>query len=146
MFVTTDGAKDVTKDSIKLAVSALALEANIGEDDFEVIGENLGSKFEISFVGTISGAAAKANQYLLSLRRGPGDFKTQEVATPDGPNSGKNGATVRMEILAKQLVGVIRELCPPQQFFLRRNEGTIFVDRRPLVRVIAESQESTVLS
>ncbi len=103
-------------------------------------------------MGTISGAAAKANQYLLSLRRGPGDFKTQEVATPDGPkvtfyvNPDKNGATVRMEILAKQLVGVIRELCPQKQFFLRRNEGTIFVDRRPLVRVIVESQESTVLS
>ncbi len=152
LYVTTQGATDVTKDSIKHAVSVLALEANIVEDDFEVLGENLGSKFEISFVGTFSGAAAKANQYLLSLRRGPGDFKTQEVVTPAGPkvtfyvNPDKNGATVRMEILSKQLLGVIRELCPQKQFFLRRNEGTIFVDRRPLVRVLVESQESTVLS
>ncbi len=152
LYVTTEGAKDVTKDNIKHAVSVLALEANIGEEDYEIIGENLGPKFEVSFTGTFSGAAAKANQFLLSLRRGPGDFKTQEVVTPAGPkvnfyvNPVKNGATIRMEILSKQLLGVIRELCPQKQFFLRRNEGTIFVDRRPLVRVLVESQESSVLS
>ncbi len=50
LFVTTEGAKDVTKDSIKHAVTTLAMEANIGEDDFEVIGENLGSKFEIALL------------------------------------------------------------------------------------------------
>ena len=78
--------------------------------------------------------------------------KAQEVLAPDGSkttfyvNPDKNGAMVRMEILSKKLIEVIRELCPSKEFFLRRNEGTIFVDRRPLVRVVVESQESTVLS
>ncbi len=51
-----------------------------------------------------------------------------------------------MEIQAKALRDLLGEVCPGKQFFPRRSEGTIFVDRRPLVAVQVQSQDESRLS
>ncbi len=47
---------------------------------------------------------------------------------------------------AKALLGIVRDFCPNEHFFLRRAEGPFFVDRRPLVAVQILSQEESRLS
>ena len=151
LFANTLRNMDITKQSFGEAFSVLAHEANISQDKFQIKGSALGSKFEIQFLGEYQTGRRYATQFLLSLRLGGGEYKKQEASTPDDGkvqffvNPDKNGAQVRMEIQAKALRDILGEVCLGKQFFLRRSEGTIFVDRRPLVAVQVQSQDESRL-
>ncbi len=49
------------------------------------------------------------------------------------------------EVLTKELRDHLANILPAKEFFCRRAEGTIFVDRRPLVQVVVETEDEAKL-
>ena len=152
VFFTTSANKGVTKEKAKAAFDSLLEDANVPPDSFTFNGDQLASKFEIKFSGPFGTARARTSQLLLSLRLGPGNYKELLVDGPDGTkiqyylNPDKNGSMVRREILTKHLTSAMGELLPGKQFFARRSEGLVFVDRRPIAQVHITSPTDARLS
>ncbi len=151
LYISTFEAKDVAKEKVAKAFGDLTADANINDADYQLHGDPIGNKFEVDFTGTISAAKAKATQLLQSLRLGPGSYKEICVDSPGGTqtrifvNPDKNGAMVKREILSKLLAKELGEIKPEKQFFARRSEGIIFVDRRPIVQINVTGPESATL-
>ncbi len=82
VYLTTLESKDITKESATAAFGVLTIDANLTKDDYTVFGDQLASRFEIKFVGTVLAAKAKATQLLQALRLGPGQYKELEAAGP----------------------------------------------------------------
>ena len=134
------------------AVRVLAEEANIDPKTLEITGDALSSRFCVKFTGHSSAAANRVAQYLLSLRKGPGNFKVQRVQGPDAKgvnffcNPDKNGSQIRREICAKLLKDVIAEsLGDSKQVFVNRAAGTVIIDRKPIAMVVINPDESTTI-
>ena len=151
LYINIDKGTDVTLENLKKSFTELALEANLVESNFKVLGSDLASKFQVKFLGDFNTAKSRATQFTLSLRLGPGEYKKQETITPNGVsvsffvNPDKNAAQVRTEVLAKKLRDHLGEICPGKSFFLRRSDGTVFEDRRALVQVQVISNSNTRL-
>ena len=152
LYINIDKGTDVTLENLKKSFTELAVEANILESNFKIIGSDLASKFQVKFLGDFNTAKSRATQFTLSLRLGPGEYKKQETITPNGVsvsffvNPDKNAAQVRTEVLAKKLRDYLGEICSGKTFFLRRSDGTIFEDRRALVQVQVLSNSNTRLA
>ena len=152
LFVNVHGQVEVPKKEMVTAFSKLAGEANIADDQFEFFGDELGSKFEVKFRGDFRTGAAAAGQFLLSLRLGPQKYKEQKCKDPSGTpcafyvNPDKNGAQIRKEVQAKLLKGILEAEKPGLQFFLKRDAGVIFVDRKPIASVVVISETRSRVS
>ncbi len=109
-------------------------------------------QFSIKFGGDYRTGAAAAAQFIVSLKLGPGKFKEQKALTPEGGkatffvNPDKNGAQVRKEVQSKGLLDLMGPLKPDKKFFLRREAGVVFLDRKPLVSVVVVSESYSRLS
>ena len=64
----------------------------------------------------------------------------------DELNEGSRSAQVRKEVLAKGLKGILQATSIEKEFFVRRQDGLVFVDRRPLVSVKIIDEQKTRLS
>jgi len=149
LFANTEGKTDVTLLAFKTAVTKLAGEANIGPEDFEVLGGTLDSSFEIRFRGPFDTARARATQFSLSLKLGAGKYKSQSVLSPNQVetkfflNPDKNGCQIRKEVYTKALKAYLHELLPHEEFFMRRSDGIVFHGRRPVVQVVVVAEEAS---
>ena len=149
LFVSTHGNAIVPMAAFKSLVAKLAGEANLSPTDYNIEGKPLDSKFTIQFIGGVATAKTASSQFLLSLRLGPGAFKNTEVADADGNptktyfNADKNGAQVRKEIQARRLWEVIKAADTTREYFLKRENGTIYVDKRPLAQIQVLSEEQS---
>ena len=146
LFCNTMGQVLVPRASFYKAVVALAAEAGILEEHFDLEGEALDNRFEILFKGP--SAAARAVQFYQSLQLGRGKWKVQEVVDdldekiqlfvqPD-----KKGAQIRREILAKELKQIIAPLIGNKTAFIRKSTGSIMVDRRVLATIFITGEFS----
>jgi len=148
LYCNTMGKAKVDIKLFYAAIVKLAGEANVGEEHFELRGDTLDDRFEISF--TSSSANAHALQFFQSLHLGRGKYKPMFVNTPTGEavqffvNPDKNSATIRKEILCKRLNELIDPLLPAgKKAFPRRSTGSVLVDRRVLATVVVVSEQIT---
>ena len=152
LFLALAENLNTSKKLVLEALEPVCADASITKHDFVLHGEELGNKFELKFQGSHFSAKAKATQLLQSLRLGPGSWKPLQVRLPTGIftnfylNPDKSGSQVRKEILAKKLCQLFNEKVEGKTFFCRRADGIVFVDRRPLVKVVVESRDSSSLS
>lgn len=152
LYANAHNKKKVPLSNFKESFGELAAEANLVDSMYAVTGDELDDRFQIKFNGNINTASARANQFLLSLKLGKGKWKVQQVKD-DGGNSvqiyinpDKNMAQVRKEILSKALLKILQEKIPDRTFFLSREAGIIYIDRRKLVKVVVTSEDSARLS
>ena len=139
----------MSKEAIHDAFQVLAEEANIEKEMFEVFGDRLDNRFTFKLQGDFKTASARASQLLLSLRLGPGKFKTQEAKGAGAEkvkfniNPDKNGAQVRKEVQTKSLREIIEKHLPNKEVTANRSEGTILVDRQILAIVQVQSEDNS---
>ena len=151
LFCNVIDKAQVTRAKFHEAIVVLAGEANIVEDDFDVIGDSLDDRFELRFKGSHATASSKALQFYQSLQLGKGKWKEQVVR--DAQNiplqffvqPDKNGAQVRKEVLAKHLREIVQPLIAEKQIYIKKSTGTLFVDRRPLVSIFVTGEFSARL-
>ena len=109
---------------------ALAAEANLSEESFNLTGDPLDNQFDIKWSGDFDTACARCHQLYSSLQLGKGRWKKQVVVgalqaemqffvSPD-----KKGAQVCKEILSKQLQAFVQALLP-KQFWLKTATGAL---------------------
>ena len=112
----------------------------------------MGTKSEIQFKGGMDTAKSCATQLLLSLRLGKGRYKDTDIKGPTGENvkvyynPDKNGAQIRKEIQGKIPWEVIRSADTSKELFYKRENGTVYVDRRPLAQIQIVSEEAVRVS
>ena len=139
LFCNTLARTDVDIKKFYEAIVKLALEANIGEEHFDLKGDPLDHLFEIQFKGDT--ATVKAEQFYKSLQLGRGKWKEMLVLNPlDQPvqfyiQPDKNKAQIKKEILAKALKNILEPLCGGKELFVKKATGSVMVDRRVLATV-----------
>ena len=79
LFCNIKDKTQVARSKFHDSVVVLAGEANIGEEEFDVVGDALDDRFELRFKGGHSTAASKALQFFQSLQLGKGKWKEQVV-------------------------------------------------------------------
>jgi hypothetical protein len=150
LFANTMGGTKVSRDKFHQAFLALAVEANLDDSHFDLVGDLLDDRFEIKFAGDKQRATAACHQFFSSLRLGKGRWKTQEVVSDTNTqvkffvSPDKNTAQTRREMLAKHLKAVIADLSGRnlQDIWIKKETGALLVDRRHLLSVsfISETQ------
>jgi hypothetical protein len=143
LFANTMGGTKVSRDKFHQVFLALAVEANLDDSDFVLVGDLLDDRFEIKFAGDTRRATAACHQFYSSLRLGKGRWKTQEVVSDTNAqikffvSPDKNTAQTRREMLAKHLKAVIAELSGRnlQDIWIKKETGALLVDRRHLLSV-----------
>ena len=132
----------------------LAEEANIGEDRYEVSGDELDNRFEIRFIGATAQAATV--QFFQSINRGRGKYKAMDssyfISAPAGGavqfyiNPDKNAATIRKEILCRKVQEVVAPLITDgSKCFTRRPTGSVCLGR-VLCSVVIQNDNSARLA
>jgi len=137
----------VARSKFHAAVLQLALEANLDDTCFDLVGDPLDDRFEIRFLGNRDRASSQAAQFFSSLQLGRGRWKkqvalndsNQEVRFFVGPD--KNASQVRREIMSKNLRDLIAKKIG-KEVWVDKKTGTIYVDRRKLCVVHVVSEES----
>jgi hypothetical protein len=84
LFVNTKNKTNVSAIKFGEAFAALALEANIDNGSYKIIGDALDSRFEVQFTNDTSTATKECAMFLASLSLGRGQFKPQQVQSNDG--------------------------------------------------------------
>jgi len=140
VFANSHGQAKINRTTFLHLLHTQLTEVNMAPTDVEVTGDELDNRFDILFLGP--SAPAKAVQYLQSHLTTRGRHKKYDVLTPDGTsvqvyfNPDKNPATVRKEVVAKQLRDFLQSQLPSGKLaFCRRSTGSIFVDRRVVCNV-----------
>ena len=152
LFITTHSAVQVQKTEMVLAFTKLAAEANIDDKQFVFFGDDLDSKYEVKFNGDWRTASVAASQFLVSLRLGPQKYKEQVCKDPSANpvgfyvNADKNGAQIRKEVQAKLLKSILEKEKPELKFFLKRDAGVVFVDRKPIASVVVIAEDKSRVS
>ena len=129
------------------SVLQLALEANLDESSFDLVGDPLDDRFEIRFTGNRDRATSQAAQFYSSLQLGRGKWKKQVVlndadqeirffVAPD-----KNPSQIKREILSKNLKDIVAKKIS-KEVWVNKQMGTLYVDRRKLCVVHIVSEES----
>ena len=142
----------MARDAIYKSIVKLAAEVNLDEQDYQLTGDELDDRYELKFLGP--SAAAKCLQFFQSLSLGRGKRKPTEVEDPGSMsthtfyvNPDKNGAQIKKEIMGKVLRDIISTMLPQgKEAFLRRTTGSIMVDRRVLVNVVVQNENSVALA
>jgi len=134
-----DGVK-VQQTAFVAVLLPLLADANVQDSEVSVVSDELDNRFDLTFIGP--SAAAKCLQFQHSLYLGRGKHKEVFVDAPDGSsnkayfNPDKSQATVRKEMLSKQMRDVISALLPSgKEAFARRSTGSVMVDRRVLCTI-----------
>jgi hypothetical protein len=151
LFCNVHGQTAVSRDVFYKEILKLTAEANVGEEDFNLVGDVLDSRYELQFLGP--SAERLCYQFFHSLTLGRGKRKTTEVLDPQGTkhtfyvNVDKNPAQIRKEVLSKGLREIISPLLPAnKELFVRKSTGSIMVDRRVVVSVVIVNETETTLS
>ena len=133
---------DFTPKALETAVVPLLIDANIEPGQVRVVGESLDCRFEVHFPD-----APSCKQFHGSLVQGKGKYKVVKVLSPASEevqiyfNPDKNPATVRKEVLCKQLNAIIQGLLPDgKRAFARKDSGSVLVARQELCAVVIESE------
>ena len=149
LFANVHEAVQVSLQKFTEAIAALALNANLGERDFKVLGDQLDNRFEIRFLGpTHDAATSKTLQFYQSLQLAKGKWVPQNVLDPTGKSNqfyisvDKNLAQVRKEILAKGLKDIVGKALGRTDVFFRRATGAVFVDKRVLATVSIPDEDT----
>ena len=151
LFANLHARTKVSKSNFKAAIIALAVEANLKETDFSVIGDNLDDRFELQFLGDPRFSAVKTLQFYESLQLGRGKWKPQfaknDAGTPIqfyiAPD--KNPCQMRREILSKHLKTILEKLANNGEFFVKKTTGSVYSGSRVVVSVIITGPESARL-
>ena len=139
IFVNIGDKHQVPIAAFVKAFSALAEEANIGADQYQIVGDQLDQRFEVQFTADTDSATRCCASFLSSLSLGGGKYKEQYVVVDDAGtqyqfycNPDKNLAQVRKEILTRNL----KELLEPHAkslgkiIAMRKTTGSVLIDRR----------------
>ena len=139
IFVNIGDKHQVPIAAFVKAFSALAEEANIGADQYQIVGDQLDQRFEVQFTADTDSATRCCASFLSSLSLGGGRYKEQYVVVDDAGtqyqfycNPDKNLAQVRKEILTRNL----KELLEPHAkslgkiIAMRKTTGSVLIDRR----------------
>lgn len=125
LLCNTDSGVQVCLKKLYDAIAALAAEANIGEQNFEMWGDPLDSKLEIKFIGP--SPAVQALQFDQSLQLGRGRWKEQRVPCGDASpvqfyiQPDKTSTTMK-KILAKALKEIVTSHLPAdKQVFVHKS-------------------------
>ena len=148
LFANTSENKRVEIAKWTTSITALAAQADLAPNLFKVIGDPLGSRLEVRFLGDEATAARRAKQLLDSLKLGGGKYKDQLVRSPDNEsiqyylNPDKPPCQVRKEILGKELLEIFKTVKPDTTFTLQRVEAKIWANKKPVctVKVLSENQ------
>ena len=132
----------------KASILALAADADLSPNLFKVLGDPLGSRAEVRFLGDEDIAAKRAKQLLDSLKLGGGKYKEQAVLSPDNAkvqfflNPDKSPCQVRKEILGKSLLEILQKEKTEITFTLQRVDARIWADKKPLcsVKILSENE------
>jgi len=146
LFVNTFDLVKVSRTKFHNSFLALAVEANLDDSSFNVEGDPLDNRFDIKFLGDFRTASANCHQFYSSLQLGRGRWKKQvclsdlnsEVQYFVGPD--KNAAQIRKEVLAKNLKTFVQGLLQGKEVWIKKETGTLLVDRRRLLSVLVVSE------
>ena len=132
------------------SISALALEANVHDSEFDLIGDGLDDRFEIKFKGSsLDHSKALRQQFYSSLQLGRGKWKKQAVL--DSANAevqfyvqpDKNPAQIKREVATKTLRDLVQGLVPAnKEVWAKRDAGTLYVDKRRLLTITIQGELS----
>jgi len=148
LFCNVEDHIKVSRPKFHSAILALALEAGLDAESFDLQGDPLDDRFEIKFKGD---ARKKCHQFFSSLQLGRGKWKkqvvlndlNQEIRFFVGPD--KNAAQIQREVLSKILRDIVQPKIQGKQVWLQKVTGTLFVDRRKLCIVHVISEDATRL-
>jgi hypothetical protein len=134
LFANTMGGTKVSRKMFHQAFLALAVEANLDDSHFNLVGDLLDDRFEIKFAGERKTATSACHQFYSSLMLGKGRWKTQEVLSDSNAkiqlfvSPDKNTAQTRREMLAKHLKGVVAELSGknPKDIWIKKETGMLY--------------------
>ena len=117
VHVTTHQSALVSKDAVAIVVKARAAHANLGSDDFVLLGGSIGSRFTLRF-----SRAEHASQFLAALRGADGWIK-DTVRNPNADASSqillyysadKSARQRRIDYAWRRLKDAIKEQVPSQ--------------------------------
>ena len=152
LFCNTADRKEVDRTKFHDAIVALAGQANINSDMFDLVGDALDNRFEIRFLGGGATAVSRTHQFFQSLQLGRGKWKTQNVKDPLGQDvrffiqPDKNPAQIRREVLAKGVKEAIQNVLPNKALYVQKSTGSVKVDRKTLCHVVVHSETSARLA
>ena len=144
LLVNVHDRIDVSAKNMESAVVPLLEDANIDPAKVQIRGDQLDSRFDITFPDPQS-----CRQFFSSLLLGRGQYKKTEVISPSGEsvqfyfNPDKNAATVRREVQAKQLANVLAPLVADVKLTVRKNTGSVIYRKSELAAVVVESDTVT---
>jgi len=113
---------------------------------FDMEGDELDNRFEMSFKGT--SAKARAVQFYQSLQLGKGRWKVQMCKDSEGVEyqiyvgPDKNPSMVKRELLCKDLKSYLEDKVGDKAIFVRKSIGTLLVDRRVLCSLVVPNELS----
>ena len=145
LYCNTMAGIKVSLSGFYKSVVKLCKDVNVGEEDYDVTGDQLDDRFEIRF--TSASANAQALQLFQSIFLGRGKFKPLEVNAPDDStvkffiNPDKNAATVKKEVLCKRLTDIIASTTATP-CFARKSTGSVVALRKVLATVVVASEEN----
>ena len=152
VLVNTMGKVQVARSVLHDALVPLLSEAGIASTNILLSGDSLDNTFELKFLGNQVVAKQNCSHFLSSLSLGRGKYKKQSVANQAGEQiqffcqPDKSPCQVRKEVLAKKLQAYLRTLVPSTvEVWVRKATGTILIDKRPLVSVRVQNEESAIL-
>jgi hypothetical protein len=153
LFCNVEGGVKVSRTKFHDSILKLALEANLDAESFDLVGEPLDDRFEITFKGfDANNIKAKTRQFFTSLSLGRGNYKEQVVLDDQGRkvvffvNPDKNAAQVRREIYTKYLKEIVQQHVEGKVVYAKKPTGTLFLDRRVLcvLHIVSEEEHNIV--
>jgi len=151
LFCNLHDRAKVSKNKFVAAISVLALEANVDDSHFSVVGDALDNRFELQFCGDGRVASLRAMQFYESLQLGRGQWKKQVVENDQGIEikfyvaPDKNPCQMRREILSKHVKNILLSNAVDKKFFLKKATGSIYEGKRVVCSVIVTGPETARL-
>lgn len=146
LYCNIHGGAQVPRNKFNLAIMALATEANVSEEAFDVEGDELDNRFKLAFKGP--SAKARALQFYQSPQLGKGRWKVQKCLDAEGTDNqfyiapDKNPSMVKRELLCKDLRGILEGMVGGKPIFIRKATSTLLVDRLVLCSVVVPDEVS----
>ena len=140
-------AKEViSRDAALAAVSEVMAEMEIEPDKWVLEGKELGKLHIVRFTGTDGIGEQRARKFMQLQKTAKGwrrlvaadDDECEVEVFVDGD---KNRSMVRCEIITRRLGGIVAGRLPDKKIVAKRQEGKVFIEWIPLVRVLVVSED-----
>ena len=148
--LTIRAVEAVAVAAVSEAIKPITESMGLGENDFELQGQQPGRAFTLRFTGAPGLASNRATKF-MGLQKVDGQWRGVKAKTPTGGESkvfvdrDKNRRTMRGEFIGRKLASVVRERAGGANVFFKKSALSISIGWTPLVKVEVVSPGEFVL-